>query len=612
MKMRIYINLILLLLCLSGTLYAQSPVLETKVSLQYREMEIGKILKDLNKRYKLNFSYSNNIVPEKKKVSVSMKNVMLKDALKDLFKETDVAFQVVGEQIVLKKGIKKTSSRLEKYRVVNVVSVPPVLYDPSVSHDDLIVSNNEDFIVDTMPDDELGMEAPLLIEDNYQPSRKDLRRKYKGERKLLKARFYILKDSLRRKGSSNTMVNLQMKYNYIAQKMKQEFNQLRNPGIRDTVAPVTSPNDSSKKTAPVVLEEKKDYLYRPFQISFISPLGTNGHDCGKTVNNLSFNMIGGYAAGLEGLELGGVANIEKDYMHGIQMAGVANVVKNKAEGIQLSGFANICGDTTKALQAAGFCNVVNGSFYGMQNAGFCNVDKGSVKGFQGAGFINVMQDSLNGIQIAGFANLNNGDVNGIQAAGFLNTAKKVKGVQLGVINIADSIQGVPIGLLSIVKKGGYRRVDLFATEALYANVAFKIGVRQLYNIFTGGVQFKDSKMRLAAGCGIGTEAKIGNRGFANLETVTMYVWEQDMVAPKLNMLNKLSSTVGVRLGKRTSIYAGPSLNVMLSQYQDPDKSTLGSDLAPYSLYNHTFNSNSSPKDDLNLKIWLGVTAGVRF
>ncbi|HVD97370.1 MAG TPA: STN domain-containing protein [Cytophagaceae bacterium] len=613
--MRRYFNLIVLLLCLCGTLYAQSPVLEKKVTLQYRETEIGQILKDLHKKYEINFSYSSNIVPEKKKVSISIKNVMLKDALNDLFKETDVAFQVIGEQIVFKKGVRKNSSALQKYRVqtghyTNTVDVAkPILYDPKTHQEDLLASSDADFIIDTMPD-ELGMEVPLLTEDEYHPSKKDLRRKFKIERQLLKLKFALIKDSLRRKGGNSTST-LEMKYNYIEQKMKEQYYKLMYaPDKKKDTAHITpTPADTLQKNDTTTSDRRDDYLYRPFQITFVSPLGTNGVDCGRTVNAFSLNALGGYSAGLQGLEMGGIANIETDYMHGIQMAGVANVVGNETRGMQLAGVINVCGDTTKAFQAAGFANVVNGSFTGMQGAGFCNVDNGSVFGFQGAGFLNVCRDSITGMQVAGFANINSGDVKGVQAAGFINTAKKVKGVQLGIINIADTIEGVPIGLLSIVRKGGYRRYDIYGTESLYGNFAFKIGVRRLYNIFTVGTQYKNDQFRFGTGYGLGTEFALGNRGVVNIEGVTMNIWQAEKIRPELNTLNRLSTTFGVRLGqKNTTIYAGPAFNVMVSSQYLKGHSEPGSDIAPYTFYNHTFKGEK----DVNLQMWIGFNAGIRF
>jgi hypothetical protein len=607
MKMRRYINLIVLLLCLNARLYAQSPVLERKVSLQYRQVEIGNILKDLNKRYKLKFSYSNNIIPEHRKVNINIKNVMLKDALNDLFYETGVAFQVVGEQIVLKKGI-RTNTSTKEYRAVKEEITPvPVLFDPSISQEDLLVSNSKDFIIDTVPD-ELNLGVPMLIEnENYNPTKKELRKKYRVEKRMLKAQFYVLKDSIRRKGN-HTLDKLEMKYNYVTQKMRQEFNAIKSS---DGNKPTKDSIEFVLKKDSLVTEKKDDYIYRPFQFTFISPVGTNGQDCGKTVNSLSFNLLGGYSAGLVGIEMGGIANVEKDFVKGVQLAGVANVVKNKTEGIQLAGFGNVCGDTVKALQAAGFFNTVDGSFHGLQGAGFCNINSGSMRGLQGAGFLNVIQDSLYGIQLAGFANINNGNVNGIQGAGFLNIAKKVKGMQIGIINIADTVQGVPIGLLSIVRKGGYRKLDIFAAEALYANIAYKIGVRSFYNIFQGGAQFKGDKFRWAIGYGIGSEIGLGKKAMVNIENVTSSIWEPDtdIFNHQLNILHRLSTNFGVKINDRAAVYIGPSLNVAVSQYQDPDKTTIGSDLAPYSFYNHTFDSSYK---DVNVKMWIGINAGIRF
>ena len=597
----------MLLLCLSGKIYAQIPMLETKVSLQYKQIEIGNILKDLNKRYKLKFSYSNNIVPEQKKVSINIKNVMLKDALHDLFYETGVGFQVVGEQIVLKKDARKNTPSAKEYRAATPEVPVPVLYEPKVDPEELIVSNNEDFIVDTITEG-VTLKVPLLVKDDYTPSKRDLRRRYKGERKMLKARFYILKDSLRRKGTY-TLDKLDMKYNYVSQKMKQRFDRLRNSEKNKML-----PKDSLQKTVSQdssTAEQIDNYIYRPIQITFVSPLGTNGVESGRCVNGISFNVLGGYSAGLAGVELGGIANVEKDFVKGVQLAGVINTVMKKTEGIQLSGFANVCGDTVRGLQAAGFINTINGSIDGFQGAGFLNANRGSVQGFQGAGFINIAQDSVIGMQVAGFANINNGNVDGIQAAGFLNTAKKVNGMQIGILNIADTVSsGIPIGFLSIVRKGGYRRFEISASEALYANVAYKIGVRSFYNIFQTGAQLKDNKVRVGMGYGIGSEIALGKRAMVNIENITSNVWEPMMTVPQLNLMHRFSPTFGIRVGNKTTLFAGPSLNGMLSRYKNPGATEPGSDLPPYSVYDHTFNPTAF--NTVNLKLWFGFNAGIRF
>jgi len=617
--MRKFVTLVMLLLCLTITIHAQTNVLETKVSMQYKNIEISTIIKDLSNRYHLNFSYSNNIVPEKKRVSIAIKNVMLKDALYDLFQNTDVAFQVIGNQIVFKKGINRNTiafkkpieNSIEHLEETNKINTP-VLYTTDSFRNDLMASANQDFIIDTMPD-EIDLSIPMLIEDNYQPSKKDLKRKYKAEKQILKAKFKIIKIEEQSK-EHKKLENIQMKYNYVTQKLKQEYLKfLGNSYKADSSLNKNSINlkADSSLLSDTSMSKTIDYLYSPYQITFIGPMGTHGENSKNYVNALSLNIISGNAAGLDGFELGGIANIEHDFAKGLQMAGVANIVKNYASGIQLSGFANIVGDSVKALQAAGFCNVVNGSVTGLQAAGFCNVNNGPMNGLQGSGFININKDSLQGIQTAGFANISGGNVTGIQASGFLNVAKKIKGIQIGIVNIADSIQGIPIGLLSFVKKGGHRVVDVYGTEALNLTVAYKMGVRSFYNVFPIGAQLKANKWRVGMGYGVGTETRISQKIYTNTELISMFIWEEGMTNynSELNIMNRLSTTFGYKLGNRTSLFIGPAFNVMVSNYQDPSKpTTIGSSIAPYSIYDKTFTGSK----DVNLKMWIGFNAGIRF
>jgi len=604
--MRTYITLVLLYLCLSQNVFAQNTLLETEVSLNYKSKTVKEILKDLTKKHQLKFSYSNNIVNEKRIVTIAMKHVMLKDALNELFKNTDIAFQVIGDQIVFKKGIRKNSTFAQRQSIKPVAAAPEIKNETAIDMTNLIVNSHEDIIIDTIPDkyDFNLNEFDLLdvIDENYQPNKRDIKRKYKGKQKLLKAKYYILKDSLRRKGYNNSVDKLELKYNYLAQKLKQEFKQLsaklEKLNSADTATLQLKDSSSINADTTTITTDSakgKEYLYRPFQVTFVSPLGTNGLDSKKTVNYASFNIIGGYSAGLTGVELGGVANVEFDFVKGIQLAGVTNVVKGKTNGIQLAGTANICGDSVTGLQCAGFSNTVNGSFTGIQTAGFCNVNNGSAKGFQ----------------IAGFTNVNRGNVQGIQLAGFLNLAKKVKGMQLGVINICDTIDGLPIGLLSIVKKGGYRKFDIFATEALYFNMSYKMGVQSFYNIFTAGIQpfsVKGGDIISAAGYGVGSELNLSKKVFVNIDNVALYVFEPSKITGELNLMNRLSSSFGVRLGNSASIYAGPSFNVMVSSQYLEGNSEPGSDLPPYTMYNETFDGVKP----VNVKLWFGFNAGVRF
>ena len=108
----------------------------------------------------------------------------------------------------------------------------------------------------------------------------------------------------------------------------------------------------------------------------------------------------------------------------------------------------------------------------------------NVKGLQLAGFMN-LSHNIKGLQGAGFLNKAH-DVEGIQVSGFLNRAKNVKGSQVAVINISDSCNGIPIGVFSFVKTG-LHQLEISGDEIFKANVGFRTGVPEFYNIFNVGI-----------------------------------------------------------------------------------------------------------------------------
>jgi hypothetical protein len=321
----------------------------------------------------------------------------------------------------------------------------------------------------------------------------------------------------------------------------------------------------------------------------VTPLGTNGLESGRIVNHASFNLLAGYAAGLDGVEFAGFANVEKDFVRGVQFAGFANVVGGDvtagqfagfanvsggvARGAQFAGFLNLTGDSVLAAQFAGFANIANGSAKGAQFAGFANITKGSALGPQGAGFANIVKGSVggpqfagflntatgnvHGAQFAGFANVAGRDVRGAQVAGFVNVARKVRGVQIGVVNVADSVDGVQIGLFNFARHG-YRRLELWGNEVMYANVAFKMGSKHFHNIFAVGGSADGEEYRWATGFGFGSEWNLTGRLLLNVDAIAWHVNENETWTEELNLLNQLRANLGFRLGKRTALFAGPT------------------------------------------------------
>jgi len=374
-------------------------------------------------------------------------------------------------------------------------------------------------------------------------------------------------------------------------------------------------------------------------VGFVYPLSTNGTEAYDYSNRLSIHALLGSAAALDGTEFAGFGNIEKDYVKGAQFAGFFNTVGNSVTGFQAAGFFNNAGNV-KGVQAAGFLNMsgvvkskthrfnpkneavqvagfgnldfadnlrfqaagffnVGNQIDGFQGAGFFNVSR-KVTGFQGSGFMGIAQQ-VKGAQVSGFMNLAE-KTEGLQMAGFLNVANQVKGYQIGFINIADSISdGIPIGFLSIVKNG-YRRWEAWTSESLYANVGYKIGVKEFYNIFAIGGQFLPQNTRWGLGYGIGTIRDLNSKRQLSIEAMGYHINENTFWEERFRLFTQVKFLIGNK--KRNSWHFGPTLNLLTSQ-EVPERGIFASRLPFYQLVNRTANGR-------NTKFWIGFQAGIRF
>jgi len=386
----------------------------------------------------------------------------------------------------------------------------------------------------------------------------------------------------------------------------------------------------------------------PFQITLISPLGTNGTNSINTVNKVSLNILGGYHAGLEGAEFGCIANMNRDYMSGFQFAGISNYTGGTTKGAQFAGISNVNRGNVYAFQFAGITNVNLGESSVFQFAGITNVNMKGSQIFQGAGVVNYTMGISNVIQAAGVANyaeeltgaqlagvsnfalkdvkgaqiagvLNAGKsingaqiagmvnaskyVRGAQIAGMVNVAKNVDGMQIGVINIADTIRnGIPIGVLSIVRDG-FHEFEIGFSEGLNTYASFKIGVNQFYNIFSIGTQFLNDKFRWGFGYGIGTHLLQTESYKVNLEAISYQINEGTNWTSAYNGLQQIKLTYAGSINQHTDFFVGPTFNLMVSDYNNSEGNN-GSDFAPYHFIDHM-------SGNTNLKFWVGINAGLR-
>ena len=305
------------------------------------------------------------------------------------------------------------------------------------------------------------------------------------------------------------------------------------------------------------------FTTRPVQVSLTPGLSSQGKMSGQVVNNFSLNVLGGYTAGTNGVEIGGVFNIDKKEVKYFQAAGVFNVDGGKMKGFQVAGINNTVLDTSYGFQAAGINNLVKGKFAGFQIGGVYNHVADSVKGVQAAGVANFAGRKLSGAQFAGVGNVSNKETDGVQIAGVFNYSKKLRGVQIGLINIADTSAGYSIGLINIIVKG-YHKLSFSTNEIVNVNAAFKTGNSKLYSILQAGVNAGTGNRIYSFGYGLGSELNLNKKKTLSLnpELTSQYLylgsWDYT------NILNRVQLNFNVKLGKYVSFFAGPAFSVYIS------------------------------------------------
>ncbi|WPP53106.1 hypothetical protein [Catalinimonas niigatensis] len=604
-------------LCLALHTPTQDNLLHQKVNLSYQEASIVEVLQHIQQEYDIRFSYLNNEIPEDVKVNINMQDQPLYLALDKILEETTLSYQVVSGQVILKKDVQKAKKE-SKPKPALGEGKP----DRERSSSAIKPEPAKKVKSDTLAQQATDETATVSISKSQQ--------------------------SVSRLPSEKVKINVEEK-DELTEKI------MPAPAAEENKRPVIPTNKKEEKTKlgekfkhvglglrklfqRMPGEDKDDYERRSFHLGIIYPLSTNGTDAGKYVNEFSLHWLVGYAAGLDGVEFSGFGNIENDFVKGVQFAGFFNVVKNNVNGGQFAGFLNVNGGNLEGAQFAGFINTAVGEVDGVQGAGFINMATGYTNGAQFAGFMNVITDDAEGIQGAGFANfasgniagaqlagfinyshdvnvqlsgfmnVASGDVKGLQGAGFINIARNVRGAQLGVFNVADSVDGVPVGFLSIVRKNGYRKLEVWGGETLHTNVGFKIGVEKFYNIFAFGSQFAAENFRWGFGYGAGTQIGLTSRDYLNIDLMSFQIQEDgDRIfeETELNLLNTLRIAYTHQFSEHFSLFVAPTFNVMVSQRQNGVDGNIGTDIAPWTVFDKTYT-------DTNVQMWPGFHLGLRF
>lgn len=396
-----------------------------------------------------------------------------------------------------------------------------------------------------------------------------------------------------------------------------------------TAPPTAAADSAAAPAAEAPAEAARPTFTKPAQVSLLGPLGSNGLRAGQTVNHVSINVLGGYAAGVDGFEAAGLINVDRDTVAGVQLAGLANVVGRHLDGFQAAGLANVLGGPGRGVQAAGLLNLATRPVAGGQVAGLFNYAgprkhnvemelTASTAGAVGSTSAAVpVEDAPMGrdkaAQVAGLFNVALTEVRGAQVAGLLNVAHTVRGAQVaGLVNIADSVQGVSLAPFNFVRHG-YHRLEATYSGTWPVTLSLKLGgSAAFYTFITAAYDgFGSKPRRWATGYGFGSDMWARRRVSLSLDAVAMQVNEEQRgVTEALNLHNQLRLLVGLtpfRPGSHFRLVGGPTVSVLVTQRYDT---------AEAGVYSNLIQGRKLWLDEGSARTrvlgWYGYSVGLRF
>ena len=384
-------------------------------------------------------------------------------------------------------------------------------------------------------------------------------------------------------------------------------------------------------------EDRNEYAELPLNISFVPGISIGdavAKESGKKIfnNGLVWNILGGRAARLRGLEYSGIMGQYTEDVQGVQISGILNLIGGNLEGVQSAGIYNNVSDSVngvqiasiynhagksllgvqcgsivnsvgqdgRGVQFAGVTNDVQGYFYGLQFAGIVNETGNSVQGAQFAGIVNESSGNVRGAQFAGIVNRCRGELNGLQCAGIVNIASKVeKGVQIGVVNVAKENNGVPIGLVSHVD-GVPKYYEIWGDDTGFIYSGLRSGNRRVYNLVFVGIRVIDEPYNWAIGADVGYRKELEhsielNAGLSAMTMSKRIFWNRSVDYVHLYQLRCVMTWNPL---EHLSLFGGPTLNCLVASDEE------SADFAPYHFVNTTIN-------DYNVRIWAGFVLGIR-
>src|SRR5690606_20130134 len=142
-------------------------------------------------------------------------------------------------------------------------------------------------------------------------------------------------------------------------------------------------------------------------------------------------------------------------------------------------------------------------------------------------------------------------------------------------------------------------------ELLFANIAFRTGVRQFYNIFTAGINpdgFDDPIWKI--GYGIGTAPRLSDRIALNIDVISYHV-SHGHLNENLSQLSTAYLEVDLQIERKLSLPACVSMYGYLTHNDDKHRDIFNR-FTPHIVYDKDVGDNS------HLSLLWGGKLGIRF
>jgi hypothetical protein len=588
---------------------SKSGILDYTISVELKSTPVKLILFKIEEIGKVHFSYNPEIIDENRLVSLNIKNKSIRYGLSMIFDGT-VRFKAVGEHIVLlnneDKTLKENQLLVFSGKIIDEMTGLPIegasIYD--VDSRLAVVSNKNGNYT-------LNLEEIELVRSLY-----------------FSKKGYIRQVIVFDANKQNALVN-----NITLKPKPVDIEKLNRENISEMPTKIGDKAISGSlvsyetyqhvENLPEIKESRIAQISLVPSVSFGSNLSTNG----LIANNFSLNVLAGYSKGVEGAEIGGLANIVNGNVTGAQIAGISNIVGGNITGFQASGIANLVEGNFMGCQIGGISSIIKRDFTGAQINGIGSITRGGFTGAQISGISNLVYESSKGVQISGIYNqvidtLIGGQISGIgnsaskgytfvQAAGIFNVSntnyglqassifnysKVNNGLQVGLINTSTRAKGVSLGLINFVKEG-YHKTEVFTDEVFHANIRLKSGVKRLYNSYNFGVRFEDTNI-YAGGLGLGSYFDLSEKIMLSVDLSSQATVSNE----KFNsLLNKFSLTLDYKIANWITVIAGPTLNTNIDF-----NSQESLNLVKNPIYQADLNNNQQ------LKMWVGGQFGLRF